>query len=192
MEALVKRPDTRAQVDSLHQQQIFVEDLIILMNEAKARGGRLNESKSAEFRTMLSRAKHMLDLKGVHLPLDPSFRLSSVIPDTASFFKSEMMPAKISFKVLQPNGKADRNIPEEYTVIFKTGDDLRQDQLIQQMVRLIDIILKKGQLDLKLTPYLVRNIYIYIKFVEEIVNIAKKNKSRKSTRKIYEILLKFI
>ncbi|CCD61196.1 Phosphatidylinositol 3-kinase catalytic subunit type 3 [Caenorhabditis elegans] len=166
MEALVKRPDTRAQVDSLHQQQIFVEDLIILMNEAKARGGRLNESKSAEFRTMLSRAKHMLDLKGVHLPLDPSFRLSSVIPDTASFFKSEMMPAKISFKVLQPNGKADRNIPEEYTVIFKTGDDLRQDQLIQQMVRLIDIILKKGQLDLKLTPYLVLSTGVGQGFVQ--------------------------
>lgn len=155
MEALVKRHDTRAQVESLQQQQVFVEDLIVLMNEAKARGGRLNDGKSAEFRTMLSRAKHMLELKGVHLPLDPSYRLISVIPDTAGFFKSEMMPAKISFKVQPATGKVDKNFLEEYTVIFKTGDDLRQDQLIQQMVRLIDIILKKEQLDLKLTPYLV-------------------------------------
>ncbi|ULU09618.1 hypothetical protein L3Y34_014187 [Caenorhabditis briggsae] len=154
-EALEKRHDTRDQVDSLQKQQIFVEDLIVLMNEAKARGGRLNDGKSAEFRTMLSRAKHMLDLKGVHLPLDPSYRLISVIPDTAGFFKSEMMPAKISFKVQPVTGKVDKNFLEEYTVIFKTGDDLRQDQLIQQMVRLIDIILKKEQLDLKLTPYLV-------------------------------------
>ncbi|EGT45481.1 hypothetical protein CAEBREN_10215 [Caenorhabditis brenneri] len=155
MEALLKRHDTRAQVESLELQKHFVEDLIVLMNEAKARGGRLNDSKSAEFRTMLSRAKHMLDLKGVHLPLDPSYRMISVIPDTAGFFKSEMMPAKISFKVQPASGKVDKNFLEEYTVIFKTGDDLRQDQLIQQMVRLIDNILKKEQLDLKLTPYLV-------------------------------------
>ncbi|CAI2307808.1 unnamed protein product [Caenorhabditis sp. 36 PRJEB53466] len=158
MEALVKRHDTKAQVDSLHQQVVFVEDLKVLMSEAKLRGGRLNETKSAELRTMLSRAKHMLDLKGVNLPLDPSYKLFSAIPDTASFFKSEMMPAKISFKVQlsqSASAKVDKNFLDEYTVIFKTGDDLRQDQLVQQMVRLIDIILKKEQLDLKLTPYLV-------------------------------------
>uniref|UniRef100_A0A1I7UM25 Phosphatidylinositol 3-kinase catalytic subunit type 3 n=1 Tax=Caenorhabditis tropicalis TaxID=1561998 RepID=A0A1I7UM25_9PELO len=155
MEELFKRPATRSQVESLQQQKNFVADLIVLMDEAKARGGRMHNSKSAEFRTLLSRAKHMLDLKGVHLPLDPSYQLISVIPDTAGFFKSEMMPAKISFKVKPATGKVDNNYMDEYTVIFKTGDDLRQDQLIQQMIRLIDNILQKEKLDLKLTPYLV-------------------------------------
>ena len=40
-----------------------------------------------------------------------------------------------------------------YKVIFKTGDDLRQDQLIIQMVRLMDRQLKRLGLDLCLTPY---------------------------------------
>lgn len=159
LEALIKRHDSKLQVDSLNQQLAFVDDLKLLMSEAKARGGRQNEGKSAELRTLLSRAKHMLDMKGVVLPLDPQYRCLSVIPDTAGFFKSEMMPAKITFKVQQiqpPPGKVfDKNYIEEYTVIFKTGDDLRQDQLIQQMVKLIDMTLKKEQLDLKLTPYLV-------------------------------------
>ena len=40
-----------------------------------------------------------------------------------------------------------------YKVIFKNGDDLRQDQLIIQMVTLMDFLLKRVNLDLKLTPY---------------------------------------
>ena len=40
-----------------------------------------------------------------------------------------------------------------YKVIFKNGDDLRQDQLIIQMVSLMDSLLKRVNLDLKLKPY---------------------------------------
>lgn len=42
---------------------------------------------------------------------------------------------------------------EEYSIIYKNGDDLRQDQLIIQMILLMDRLLKKENLDLKLTPY---------------------------------------
>ena len=41
----------------------------------------------------------------------------------------------------------------EYVAIFKHGDDLRQDQLILQMITLMDKLLRKENLDLKLTPY---------------------------------------
>ncbi|TMW66356.1 hypothetical protein Poli38472_004121 [Pythium oligandrum] len=40
-----------------------------------------------------------------------------------------------------------------YKVMVKNGDDLRQDQLIMQMFILMDRLLKKVNLDLKLTPY---------------------------------------
>jgi phosphatidylinositol 3-kinase len=40
-----------------------------------------------------------------------------------------------------------------YKVIFKNGDDMRQDQLIIQMIRLMDRQLKRVGLDLRLTPY---------------------------------------
>ena len=40
-----------------------------------------------------------------------------------------------------------------YKVIVKTGDDLRQDQLVSMMIRLMDNILKNGMLDLCLRPY---------------------------------------
>ena len=38
-------------------------------------------------------------------------------------------------------------------VMFKLGDDLRQDQLVLQMIMLIDRLLRRENLDLKLTPY---------------------------------------
>lgn len=52
---------------------------------------------------------------------------------------------------------ADR-IPEEithgtYSLMFKTGDDLRQDQLVIQIITLMDQLLRNENLDLKLTPY---------------------------------------
>ncbi len=42
--------------------------------------------------------------------------------------------------------------PTVLKVMMKIGDDLRQDQLILQMVQLMDTILKRVNLDLKLTP----------------------------------------
>lgn len=40
-----------------------------------------------------------------------------------------------------------------YKVIVKTGDDLHQDQLAMMMFKLMDRLLKRGSLDLCLTPY---------------------------------------
>jgi hypothetical protein len=38
-------------------------------------------------------------------------------------------------------------------VIYKKGDDLRQDQVVVQIFSLMDRLLKRENLDLHLTPY---------------------------------------
>jgi hypothetical protein len=43
--------------------------------------------------------------------------------------------------------------PQSHMVMFKIGDDLRQDQLIIQMISLMDRLLKRVGMDLRLTPY---------------------------------------
>ena len=51
---------------------------------------------------------------------------------------------------------AAANPPAEggrYLVLYKRGDDLRQDQLVVQMFSLMDRLLKRENLDLRLTPY---------------------------------------
>ncbi|CAF5165020.1 unnamed protein product, partial [Rotaria magnacalcarata] len=57
---------------------------------------------------------------------------------------------------------------EEYPIIFKYGDDLRQDQLILQIVTLMDRILRKENIDLKLTPYKVLSTSLKHGFVQYI------------------------
>jgi phosphatidylinositol-4,5-bisphosphate 3-kinase len=47
---------------------------------------------------------------------------------------------------------ADSNGPDKY-VMFKSGDDLRQDMLTLQMIRLMDNLWKMEGLNLELSPY---------------------------------------
>lgn len=59
-------------------------------------------------------------------------------------FKSNLFPLRL--QLLTTTG-------EPYPVIFKNGDDLRQDQLVIQLFTLMDRLLRKENLDLKLMPY---------------------------------------
>ncbi|CAI7901084.1 unnamed protein product [Closterium sp. NIES-54] len=78
------------------------------------------------------------------LPVEPSIRVVGIAAEESSVFKSMLHPLKLAFR--REGGGLCR-------VIFKKGDDLRQDQLVIQMVTLMDKLLKKENLDLCLTPY---------------------------------------
>lgn len=78
------------------------------------------------------------------MPLDPSVKITGIAPDQVTVFKSSLSPIKCTFKTT--TGTA-------YPVIFKLGDDLRQDQLVIQIITLMDQLLQKENLDLKLSPY---------------------------------------
>lgn len=78
------------------------------------------------------------------LPLDPSVIITGVKPSDTMVFKSSLCPIMITFKTLNS---------QPYQIIFKTGDDLRQDQLVIQIITLMDQLLQKENLDLKLSPY---------------------------------------
>ena len=78
------------------------------------------------------------------LPLDPSVMVTGVEPAETLVFKSSLFPIMMTFKT---------TTKQKYQVIFKTGDDLRQDQLVIQVITLMDQLLQKENLDLKLSPY---------------------------------------
>ena len=78
------------------------------------------------------------------LPLDPSISVVGMYPEDSMVFKSSLFPLLINFKTSDC---------KKYPIIFKTGDDLRQDQLVIQIISLMDRLLRKENLDLKLTPY---------------------------------------
>jgi phosphatidylinositol 3-kinase len=91
----------------------------------------------------------------IPLPLAPENIVTGVIAEDANVFKSSLSPLLITFKVKPPPSTSNNTTPQrnKYSIIFKTGDDLRQDQLVIQIITLIDSLLLKENLDLKLTPY---------------------------------------
>lgn len=87
----------------------------------------------------------MLSFPEIQIPLDPKVAVWGAIPEHCKVFKSSLSPLKVSFKSNTPSG--------EYPVMYKVGDDLRQDQFVIQIISLMDKILESENLDLKLTPY---------------------------------------
>jgi len=83
-------------------------------------------------------------IAGLPLPLDSSKMIVGVDTESSSVFKSNLFPLRLALRCSDGT---------EYPVIFKDGDDLRQDQLVIQLISLMDRLLRKENLDLRLTPY---------------------------------------
>jgi phosphatidylinositol-4-phosphate 3-kinase len=78
------------------------------------------------------------------LPLAPGLEVRGVVSKTCSYFNSNTLPLKINFM-----GPDNLVIP----AIFKCGDDLQQDMLTLQIVRIIDKMWLKEGLDLKMVSF---------------------------------------
>ena len=94
------------------------------------------------------------------LPLNARISINSVVADKSSVFKSNLSPLLLWFETTDATRSSEDEaadglaiITPEYPVMFKNGDDLRQDQLVIQLFTLMDRLLRKENLDLRLSPY---------------------------------------
>lgn len=141
----------------LVEQDKFISGVLDLQLRCRDLRGK-KDTKEAELRNLL--AKEGFDRKDnrdpVPLPSRPDIFVNGVRPETAIMFKSALYPALLEFHVEGTMPTKDHDVDcnfTSYKVIVKTGDDLRQDQLIIMMIQLMDGLLKRGALDLCLTPY---------------------------------------
>eukprot|EP00897_Mesotaenium_endlicherianum_P004521 jgi/Mesen1/4097/ME000215S03375 len=134
-------------LQQIRRQNELAAQLVAIMRELKlVRGGAAR--KMEKLRQILSPQGSLAELshfsQELRLPLDPKIKVTGVIAAECSVFRSALSPLKLTFRT---------DSGHKVRIIFKKGDDLRQDQLIVQMVSLMDRLLKKENLDLKLTPY---------------------------------------
>lgn len=132
----------------LLRQKMFIDQLVALV-KAVARESGNRKKKTDRLRLLLADPDpafkiNFANFEPIPFPLDPEICIKGIIPEKASLFKSALMPSKLTFLTTDNS---------EYNAIFKHGDDLRQDQLILQTIALMDKLLRRENLDLKLTPY---------------------------------------
>jgi phosphatidylinositol-4,5-bisphosphate 3-kinase len=79
-------------------------------------------------------------------PLDPRISCVGFQVDSCRVLGSKTVPLLITFKTEEP-------LSEPLQLIYKIGDDLRQDALTLQMITLMDDLWKRDGLDMRLKPY---------------------------------------
>ncbi|KAG8747309.1 Phosphatidylinositol (PI) 3-kinase [Ceratobasidium sp. 414] len=150
MRRLEASEDGISRRDTIRRQGEF---LAILSSRAKeTRASKDAQKKKAEkFRAWVADAKNgLLNMsEPLPLPLNARVMITGAIPEKCSVLNSNLVPLLLAFKCV-PQEPGD---PTEYSVIYKNGDDMRQDQLVIQLFTLMDRLLRKENLDLKLIPY---------------------------------------
>ena len=162
----------RSMWDVLVGQDEFISSIMDCQLSARDERGKKDEKQNHLRKALASRGLNNYALKknAVPLPSAPNVMVNGIVPSTAIMFKSALYPAVIEFCVDKDSlpsqnsavsdsglsissNKSPSYFPSSRKVIVKTGDDLRQDQLIIMMIRLMDGILKRYTLDLCLKPY---------------------------------------
>ncbi|XP_057528744.1 phosphatidylinositol 3-kinase, root isoform isoform X2 [Amaranthus tricolor] len=130
---------------SLVRETELTAQLCSIMRDVRnVRGG--TQKKMQKLRQLLSGLLSELTYfeEPIRLPLHPKVLITGIVPNECGLFKSALHPLRLTFRT---------STGESCKIIFKKGDDMRQDQLVIQMVSLMDRLLKLENLDLYLTPY---------------------------------------
>ncbi|XP_038010839.1 phosphatidylinositol 4-phosphate 3-kinase C2 domain-containing subunit gamma isoform X3 [Motacilla alba alba] len=124
------------------------EKLIGILEDIATKVKAASEPKRKEVLNVeLSRLQQFFqEVKLCRLPLNPALVVQGIEADSCSYFTSNAFPLKISFiNANAPSGNIN--------VIFKIGDDLRQDMLVLQIIHLMDSIWLQEGLDMQMIIY---------------------------------------
>ncbi|XP_050978667.1 phosphatidylinositol 4-phosphate 3-kinase C2 domain-containing subunit beta [Labeo rohita] len=104
-------------------------------------------SRQAILREGLDEVKQFFSVNSnCRLPLNPGLLVKGINIQSCSYFNSNAVPLKLSFQNLDLLG-------DNINVIFKSGDDLRQDMLTLQIIRIMNKIWIQEGLDMRMVIF---------------------------------------
>ena len=155
--------------DHIEEQRLFHKSIKGLAQRVKA--APKDEAKQTLIKIIqgVGEPKDLMELKDpVRLFTNPDVEINGVYDSKFIIFKSATKPIKLTLRVHPDSYKANKG-EEEYHMIYKDGDDMRQDQLILQVISLMDHLLQVV-IDLKFTIYNVVSTTIDDGFMEFVSN----------------------
>nr|ANF99566.1 phosphatidylinositol-4,5-bisphosphate 3-kinase [Haliotis diversicolor] len=134
---------------ALHKQQEALGKLCIVNGLIKSERYNMGDQKSHEqakkdMQAVLQQKTYQDILSNLGSPLSPLFRLKSLAIDKCKFMKSKKRPLWLVWK---------DDLGQDVSLIYKNGDDLRQDMLTLQMLEIMDNIWQSEGLDLRMNVY---------------------------------------
>ncbi|XP_072379316.1 phosphatidylinositol 4,5-bisphosphate 3-kinase catalytic subunit beta isoform isoform X1 [Diabrotica undecimpunctata] len=121
------------------------------------------EKAKAALKEYLSESVTEMAITHTRSPLNPIYRCTKIKIDKCRVMDSKMRPLWIVFENSDAYG-------EDVYIIFKNGDDLRQDMLTLQMIKIMDKLWKKENLDLRMNPYGCISLENRVGMIEVVLN----------------------
>ena len=123
----------------------FTKQLVALHKQFTSHGERLPAIEATKkLRAELTKISIP---KEFHLPIDPKLMVQSFIVEKCKVMNSKKQPFFLAFENANPFSN------EPVFTLFKVGDDLRQDQLTLQLLKVMNYLWLKSGLDFKMNCY---------------------------------------
>jgi len=147
-----------------HRTELGHQMFVMAKLEDIARKVKAAEGKGERLSLLRSELPRIVFPERFQLPLSPHMVAKGLIPDKCKVMSSKKLPLWLVFeaapgdlpsaassKALLP--RAMPGVSKTVSVLFKAGDDLRQDQLTLQILGVMDAFWKAEGLDMRMCPY---------------------------------------
>lgn len=109
--------------------------------------------------------EHNLDKRNVYLPINPNYQIVHIIDSKISVKNSATKPIQVPCMCKNKDGQT-----ELYEVIYKS-EDVRKDNLIMNIIRIIDLVLKdEEEIDFDILTYDILPTTLNSGFIEIVKN----------------------
>ncbi|VDM37260.1 unnamed protein product [Toxocara canis] len=125
-------------------------DMVVRLTDLSKMVKQLKDKESATKRLQKELMAHIEVMQHMSSPLDPLDSLGALRLESCKVIGSAKLPLRLTWANPEPLA---RLYTETHQIIFKNGDDLRQDMLTLQVMRIMDALWKSRDLDFCLSIY---------------------------------------